>query len=264
MKLLAYQFQPETLVDPENGPYIEVVYVTDLHWGHPTFMPKKAKKHRQYILDSPDRKAVDLGDHVENAIRSSPGDSALKQKGYPEEQLDQVADFYEPIRDRLLAITTGNHEDRSERDAGISADKWLTTKLDCPWVKWEAVLSITAGDSRRGQQYTIYMRHAISNSSKPHVVLGAMLNKAKSVQGMDVYAFGHNHMYLYQPLPTMIADPRHGKVRKKEQHFVMGDCFFEHDGSYAEQHDYPLATEGQFSLKLYQNKHLVEVKRLLY
>lgn len=263
MKLLSFQFQPTELSD-ENGPYIEVVGVTDLHYGAATFLPKKAAKHRQYILDCPDRKVFDLGDHLESALISSPGDSAVKQTHTPEQQADWVADYYWDMRDVLLGIVTGNHEDRSERDGGISADKWLTTKLGCPWIRWEAILSITVGNSRRGQNYTIYTRHAVSNSSKPGQVLNSMVAQSRAIQNCDVYTFGHNHFFMSESIPMQSPDPRHGKVLQKLQHFAMGDSFMARDGSYAEQRNFALANPGQFSLKLYQNQHLVEVKRLLY
>lgn len=257
MKLLSYTFQPES-------DYIELVGVCDLHYGSPTFMPKKAMKHREYILSSPDRKVLDLGDHCESALNSSPGDSAIQQKDTPDQQSDWVAAYYEPMRDRLLGIVTGNHEDRSAREGGISIDKWLTTKLSCPWIRWEAIISITVGDSRRGQNYTIYTRHAVSNSAKPGQVLNAMIAQSRSIQSCDAYVFGHNHFYMYESIPTQVPDPRHNKVAVKLQHFVMGDAFMERDTSYAEQRNFPLANPGQFSLRLYKSTHRVEVQRLVY
>jgi hypothetical protein len=257
VRLLSYQFQPE-------GDYTELVEVGDLHAGSAHFDEKKALKHRSYILESPDRKVLHLGDGIENALRSSPGSSMFKQKMPPSEQRAWLREYYRPVRERVLGVVAGNHEDRSEREADISADELLVNFLDCPWIRWEAVLSITVGDSRRGQNYTIYTRHAISNSSKPHVVLGAMFNKAKTVQGCDVYTFAHNHMYLYESQLALIPDPRHNRVRKKMQHFVMGDSFIDYEESYAEQHGYPIPNPGQFSLRLYRDTHKVEVVRLLY
>lgn len=257
MRLIPYQFQPE-------GEFLELVEVGDLHYGSSTFLPKKAERHRQYILDSPDRKVIDLGDSIENALKTSPGASVYHQTCAPREQRKWIQEYYRPMRDRVLGIVASNHPDRSDKEADINPDEFLVAFLDCPWIRWEAILSITVGDSRRGQNYTIYVRHAISNSSKPHIVLGAMINQSRAVQGCDVYAYGHNHMFLTTTLPMQIPDPRHGKVKVKDQLFIMGDSFMERDASYAEQHNYPLANEGQFALRLYKNRHEIGVKRLLY
>jgi len=257
VRLLPFSFQPE-------GQYLELVGISDLHAGSSHFLEKKALRHRAYILDDPDRKVIDLGDHCENSLRSSPGSAVFQQTMPPREQRAWIKEYYRPMRDRVLAVTAGNHEDRSERDSDISADEMLITFLDCPWIRWEAVLSITVGDSRCGQNYTIYVRHAVSNSSKPPVILGAMFAKSRTVQGCDAYWFAHNHMYLAESLPTLTPDPRHGKVKQKLQHFVMGDSFMSYDESYAEQHGYPIPNPGQVALRLYKDHREIEVKRLLY
>ena len=264
VRLISYQFQPETLIDSEHGPYVEVDEIADLHYGSRFFLLKKAMQHREYILANPERKVIDVGDHYENSLRSSPGAAIFEQTCSPREQRAWVKEYCRPMRDRFLAVTAGNHEDRSARDSDIEADEMLVDFLGCPWIRWEAILSITVGDSRHGQNYTIYVRHAVSNSTKTNVIMGAMFQRAKTAQGCDVYLFAHNHTFIYESLPCFMPDPRHGKVREKLQHFCMGDSFLNYEGSYAEQHGYALPNPGQVALRLYQNKHLVEVKRLLY
>lgn len=264
MRLLSYAFQPETLVDPEHGPYVELVGISDLHAGSYHFLEKKALKHRSYILANPERKVIDLGDSVENAIHSSPGASMFQQAMPPREQRDYIREYYRPMRERVLGVVASNHPDRSEREVDWNPDETLVAFLDCPYIRWEAVLSITVGTRQYGQNYTVYMRHNISNSSKPAMILNALINKSRSVQGCDVYWGAHCHQYINEPVPCEIPDPRHRKMRVMEQHFCMSDSFLARDGSYAEQHNYPTPTEGQIALRLYRDKHLVEPKRLLY
>lgn len=257
MRLLPFAFQPE-------GDYLELVGISDLHYGSSTFLPKKAQAHREYILESPDRKVVDLGDAVENALRSSPGASMFHQSCPPREQREWVREYYRPMRDKVLAVVASNHSDRSDREVDWNPDETLVAFLDCAYIRWEAVLSITVGDSRHGQNYNVFVRHMISNSAKPAVILGAMFAKSRSVQGCDVYWAAHCHQYLYEPLPAFLPDPRHKKVKQIEQHFVMSDAFIDFDESYAEQHNYTPPTPGQVSLRLYRDQHRVEVVRLVY
>jgi hypothetical protein len=257
VKLLPFAFQPE-------GDCIELVGIADLHYGSAHFLEKKALKHRAYILDDPDRKVIDLGDGTENSIRTSPGSSIFQQTCPPREQRLWVQGYYRPMRERVLAVVASNHSDRSDREVDWNPDETLVAFLDCAYVRWEAVLSITVGDSRHGQNYNICVRHMISNSSKPAVILGAMFSKSRTVQGCDAYWFAHCHQYLYEPLPADLPDSRHKKMRKLEQHFIMSDAFIDFDESYAEQHNYSPPTPGQVSLKLYRDQHRVEVKRLLY
>lgn len=257
MRLIPYTFQPE-------GDSIEIVGVSDLHAGSTNFLPKKAEAHRKYILASPDRKVIDMGDSVENALHSSPGSSMFQQTCPPREQRLWVKEYYRPMRDRMLGVVASNHPDRSDREVDWTPDESLVDFLGCPHIRWEAVLSITVGDSRRGQNYLIFVRHVMSNSSKPGVILNSMVMKARAIQACDVYWGAHCHQYLYEPLPAQIPDPRHNRIRYMEQHFCMGDSFMSYDASYAEAHGYPYPTPGQVSLVLHKDQHLVEVKRLLY
>jgi len=91
-----------------------------------------------------------------------------------------------------------------------------------------------------------------------------MFAKSRSIQACDVYWAAHCHQYIYEPLPALLPDPRHGKVKQIEQHFVMSDAFIDFDESYAEQHNFTPPTPGQVSLRLYKDEHRVEVVRLLY
>ena len=257
MRLLPLQFTPE-------GNYIELVSVADLHCGSKQFLEKKALKHRGYILGSPDRKVIDMGDDSENALRVSPGSSIFQQRITPSEQREWVREYYRPIKERVLCVVASNHSDRSDREVDWNPDEALVAFLDCPYIRWEAVLSVTVGDSAKGQNYNIFVRHAFSNSAKPAMILNAMVNKSRSVQGCDAYLGAHTHQFAYLAVPALLPDQRHKRMRQLEQHFVTNGAFIDHEGSYAEQHSYPYPADGQVSLRLYRDRHEVEVKRLVY
>jgi hypothetical protein len=260
VKLIPFTFHPE-------GDWIELVGISDLHYGAKTFLPKKAQAHRQYILDHPDRKVVDMGDREENALPDSPGRSHFDQTCSPSEQREWVREYYRPMKDRVIAVVASNHPGRSERKVDWSSDETFMAFLDLPkqnYVRWERVLSVTVGDSRCGQNYTILVRHYVSNSANPGTIFRSMFNKARACQGCDVYWFAHCHQYLYEPLPTSVPDSRHRKMREIEQHFLMADSFMAFEGSYAEESNWTPPTPGQVSLVLHKSEHKIEVKRLLY
>jgi hypothetical protein len=257
MRMLPLQFQPE-------ADFIELVGIADLHYGSRQFNEKKAMKHRAYIMADPDRKVIDLGDDTENSLRASPGAAIFQQSCPPSMQRDWVKEYYRPIRERMVAVVASNHSDRSDREVDWNPDEALVAFLDCPYIRWEGVISITVGDSAKGQTYSIFTRHAFSNSAKPAQILNSMMAKSRSIQGCDIYLGAHTHQYLHHIVPTLVPDPRHKRIRKVEQHFIISDAFIEHDGSYAEQHSYPYPTEGQVGIRLYKDSHRIEVQRLVY
>jgi hypothetical protein len=258
MKLLPFQFIPE------DSPYIEVVGIADLHAGAGTFNEKKALKHRAYVLETPDRKVIDIGDSSENALRDSPGSAVYEQISPPRRQREWVKEYYRPMRGRVLGVCASNHGDRSQRAADISPDELLAEFLDANYIRWEAVLSITVGDSRRGQQYNIFVRHSVGNCTTPASIINALQRKSMRNQGCDVYWTAHAHQFVHHPQVVTIPDPRHKKIKSLTQHLCCSDSFMEYDDSYAEQFNYGRPTPGQVSLRLYRDRHHVEVAQLVY
>ena len=256
-KLYRYQFQPE-------GECAELVGISDLHYGSANFLEKKAFEHREYIQDSPDRWCFDLGDSSENAIKGSPGASQFQQTCPPREQRAWVREYYRPIRNKTIAVVASNHPGRSEDLVDWSPEENLVEFLGCAYIRWEGVLAITVGNSQVGQQYLIYTRHCVSNSSKKPQILTALINKSRAVQGCDAYWCAHCHQYIAEPIPAMIPDPRHGVLRKRDQWFLMGDSFMKREDGYAEQRNFDEPAEGQISLRLHKTRHEIEVVRLLY
>jgi hypothetical protein len=237
--------------------------VADLHIGAPTFNEKKALKHRKYILDDPNRKAIDLGDHCENALRDSPGTAVLCQKLSPSEQREYAAWYYGPIADRVLAIVHSNHSARSVKAADISPDELLALRIGCARLV-EGTIFITVGDSRRGQQYAIYVRHSVGNCTTKSALVNGLQRQTWYNQGNDVYWCAHSHSFLHVPQTVTVPDPRHGKVKKIIQHLCCSDSFMEYDDSYAQTANHQRPTPGQVSLRLYLDRHHVEVLQLVY
>ena len=256
MNLYNFSFEPE-------GDHIELVSLGDLHIGASTFKEKSAYKHREYILDSPDRKVIELGDHIENGLRDSPGRAVYDQTMSPKEQRDAAKDYFAPLAGRVLGICASNHSGRSERTADISPDELLAAQLGCPEIRWEAILSITVGNSTRGHTYNVWVRHGCGNPTTRVGLLTKLQRKVARVQGCDAYLVGHSHTYMHEPMTITVPDARHGKVKVIEQQLCASDSFLEWDDSYAEELNYERPVPGKIALKLYRDRREMEVLRLL-
>jgi len=263
MKLIPLSFHPE-------GPCIEFVGTFDLHIGSPQFQEKKALAHRSYILGSPDRYTFDGGDSQENAIRDSPGSAVFEQIAPPRVQRDMAREFYRPLKPQMLGVFASNHGDRSNKSVDWSPDEWLADVMDVPYIKWEAVFSITvsdphkAGMAKQGYTYLIHVRHSVCNGTTPASIIQGMMRKSQRLQGCDAYLTGHCHQWVWHPLTVTVCDPRHKKLKQITQHLVASSAFLSYEDGYAEQKGYAYPTEGQVSLKLYRDERKVEVGRLVY
>ena len=97
---------------------IEVHTLADLHIGDAMADFKLIMERIEYIKNTKNAYCILGGDLMDTAIASSVGDTYganLK----PMEQLKQCVKIFEPIKDKILAVLPGNHENRVYRFDGI-------------------------------------------------------------------------------------------------------------------------------------------------
>lgn len=258
MRLIQYRFQPA-------GEYLEVVAGGDLHVGHPQYLHEKAKKYQQYILASPDRVTIDLGDPTENSLRDSVGSGVYEQTMRPRDQKRYVREYYRDIagQGKLLGICESNHAERSVKASDDSPTEELCEKLQTEFIRYQAVLAITVGNSAKGFTYLLHVRHFCGNASTAEGVQRQLKSKSQKVQGCDVHLAAHCHIYTHSVEPMYMPDPRHGKIRIAEKHFATCSSFIDYSCSYAEGKDYTLPPFGMVGIKLYRDKRMIDVERLV-
>lgn len=259
MRLIKYRFQPE-------GDHLEVVAGGDLHIGHPCFSLKTANAHRDYILASPDRVTLDVGDPVENSLRDSVGSGVYEQTIRPRDQLKEAKAYYWDIAEqgKLLGICESNHPDRSVKVADFSPTEYLCEVLRTEFIRYQAILAITVGNSAKGYTYLIHCRHFAGGACTPEGIQRQLRLKSRHVQGCDAHVAGHCHCYTHETEVVRVPDSRHGKVREIERHYATCSSFMEWDESYAEMKSYDPPLFGMISLKLYRDERKVELNRLTY
>jgi hypothetical protein len=254
MKLLPFRFEPE-------GEYVEIVVAGDLHIGSPQFNSKKAKAHRKYCLDSPDRYLVDVGDGCENALKDSPG-GPYEQTDRPQSQVDIAEKYYKGLP--LLAIAESNHAERSVRAADYSYTRYLCKVLGCEYVRYIGALAVTVGNSAKGHTYMVAFRHFAGNASTPEGIQRQLRAKSQFLHGFDVHCAGHSHCYTKGSTINYLPDPRHNKMKQIETYYSTCSSFMDWDESYGEGRSYDPPVFGMVSIKLYRDKRKVEVDRLVY
>lgn len=255
MRLIQRRFAPE-------GDYIEIVGAGDLHWGNACFLAKPVAAHRKYVMGSPDRYTIDLGDPVENSLRDSVGAGVYEQTLRPRDQLKEVREYYEGVP--LLGICESNHPDRSVKCADFSPTEYLCDTLRVPYIRYDGILAVTVGNSAKGFTYLLHVRHFVGGAATPEGISRQLRLKSQYVQGCDVHLAAHCHWWTQTVEPVYYPDVRHGKVRMGEKFYSTCSSFLGHSGSYGEGKAYALPAFGMVSIKLYQSERKVEVGRLVY
>jgi predicted phosphodiesterase len=191
----------------EEFDYIDVWYMSDMHLGHDDFDEKEFKKYIAWVLEKPNRFIVGLGDYIECVTSGrNPGTSLTTQSININGQIETLIKLLEPVKDRIICMTEGNHEQRITKDTQFDITRHtITPRLNTFYLGYQGWLRIKLGSK---QSYYIYLHHGPSRSasSNPKYHLDIVALKLGYAGEADLIAMGHNHK-LYavkytQPLIT--------------------------------------------------------------
>lgn len=105
-----------TLSDEIDTLKIEVF--ADLHIGDAHCDMRLIRDRLRSVQDDQDAYVILNGDILNNATKTSVSD-CYSEVLTPMEQIQQAVELLEPVKDKILAITTGNHERRTYNKEGI-------------------------------------------------------------------------------------------------------------------------------------------------
>ena len=96
---------------------VEVHTFADLHMGDSFTDLKLIEERIKYVKNTDNAFAVLNGDLFNNATKTSVSDS-YSEVIPPMQQIQLGCDLFTPIRDKILVINTGNHENRTYNKEG--------------------------------------------------------------------------------------------------------------------------------------------------
>ena len=178
---------------------IEIHPMSDLHIGDQHCDYKSILERIEYIKNTPNAYCILDGDLMDTAIASSVGDtySAAFQ---PMEQLQHCVALFEQIKDKILAVLPGNHENRVYRSDGIDITALMCSQLGIRdrYSPTTALVFVRFGKTKaknRPQLYTIYVTHGSGGGRKEGGKVNRLADLAAIVDA-DIYVTGHTHLPL--------------------------------------------------------------------
>lgn len=172
-------------------------HIGDAHHD-PQWLDEKLKK-----IQSDDRAMVIVnGDLLNTALRNSVSDVYSEQMTLGE-QIDHATKLLEPIKDKIIAGTIGNHEYRAYKDAGIDVMKVIFANLGIAdrYMCEGGMIFIRMGQNgtdRHGRKnppklwYSVYVSHGSGGGIR----VGGKANRLAelaSIADADIYIHSHVH-----------------------------------------------------------------------
>ena len=210
----------------------ELHIFADEHLGDEQCDVKRLLQRIEYVKNTPSAYCILNGDIIDNATRTSIGD-IYAQELNPMEQLQRALDIFEPIKDKILCITHGNHEARSYRGDGINLSYLLARQLGLAerYTPTSAVLFIRLGeDATRHKEtngsgnirkicYTAYVLHGTGGGRREGAKLIRLADMA-SIIDTDIYIHSHTHLPMVMKQAFHRIDPRNNTVALVNKLFV--------------------------------------------
>ena len=181
---------------------IEIHPMADLHIGDPQSDYKSILERIEYIRKTPNAYCILDGDLMDTAIASSIGDT-YSANLQPMEQLKQCVKIFEPIKDKILAVLPGNHENRVYKSDGIDLTEIMCSQLGIPekYSPTTALLFIRFGKAQKHgrtnarQFYTVYVTHGSGGGRREGGKVNRLADLA-SIVDADIYIHAHTHLPL--------------------------------------------------------------------
>jgi len=185
--------------------------ISDVHYGNPLFSKKHFLYTRDFIRDTPNARTVCNGDLCESSLRTSKG-QIYKQVGSPQDQRDQMIEWLEPIKDKILGMTIGNHELRIKNEVGIDICQDIAKALGVPYRAEGIILKISFGNYNnrtKGKPYTYwgYATHGYGGA-RTAAAKAVKVERSSHIIHADFYLMSHDHVVNAAPVVYLMPDPR--------------------------------------------------------
>lgn len=199
---------------------ITIIPIADVHLGARECMEQEFIRFIDSMKDREDVRFVIVGDLLSNGIKNSVT-NIYEEVMRPSEQKKMMAKILEPIRDKLLCVTNGNHERRSGKETDDSPLYDICAKLDIEDLYRENMcfMKLQFGDRNVNglsrPTYNIVVTHGSGSGS----LTGASINKnerfAAYVDNCDAFIVGHSHRPALTQPGKIYIDSQNNKVSIK-------------------------------------------------
>lgn len=194
---------------PLSQNVLNVYCLGDLHVGSPEYDEASVKKKIDIIKKDKNGVVCIAGDLGDFGLKNSKSNVYLETMS-PQEQVNYIKKLFMPIKDKIVAAVSGNHEERITREAGLNVLQELCVHWGCPEVYREnlAITKYLFGSIKGTKQQNCFIGITTHGSSR---------NKHKkfvgTIENADFGFSAHTHTPEYSPQGRIRIDRIKGTAR---------------------------------------------------
>lgn len=219
---------------------IKIYPIADVHYGAINHNREAWEQFVRTIEQDENSYLILNGDLINNNTRSAVG-SPFDDFTRPREQKAAMTEFLSPIKDKILCMTSGNHEQRSLKDADDDPAYDIACKLDIEDIfrPNACFMKVSIGKKDKGhgrvgsrQSYVF----AVTHGSGGGVYTGATVNRNERwgnvIDGADCIVIGHTHKGTVTRPSKIIVDTTNNLVTERD-YLVISCVAWQNYGEYA-------------------------------
>ena len=233
---------------------LEIHTFADLHLGDRHTDYDLIQRRIKDVEEKENAYCILNGDLLNNATKTSVSDSYAEEIP-PMEQIQKAIKLFEPIQDKIMAITTGNHESRTYQKEGIDLIEVMARQMGLysKFSKSGALLFIRFGEQKRGMKestgtgkvrkmcYTIYTTHGRGGGRKEGAKAIRLADMA-SIIDADIYIHSHTHLPMIMKQAFNRVDIQNSTYRCVNKLFVNTAATLDY-GGYGEVYEFKPASK---------------------
>jgi len=242
--------------------------LADTHIGEHLIDGKRLTQWQEEVMNTENGLVIVNGDIVNNATRNSVSD-IYNELLTPNQQIDRAVKLLEPIKDKIIVLTDGNHEARTYKSDGILLMDRVAKELygqeigSQKYVNGAYLVYIAFGrnngrDSRK-TVYSVYGKHGAGGGKRTGAKANRLEDMLNTVNA-DIFLHSHTHQPIGFKLASYAVNYRDRNVIYKEHLFVNTNAFLRYGGYGEEQGFRPASTAYP---KIYLNGNHREMKVLI-
>ena len=251
--------KPILIACPMDMPEVVIYVVHDLHYGNHMFQLDKWKKLKAEILSKPNHFVIFVGDLMEMAVPGSKSDM-FSQTVPPEAQKEWISYELGELKDRTLAVVSGNHEhNRATKLCGLYPlyDACCWAHIQDKYRENFAVIDIGVGDRKSNGKQFHYVGFATHKAKELK-----NWSTADTLEGFDFLVYGHDHDPKEHARAHLVYDGKNKMVTTKTIETVNAGSFLSY-GGYAARAAYRPPADKLYKLILCpENKYRKKIETI--
>lgn len=233
----------------DNLDKVVILPIADVHFGDKDCNLDRVKEVINKVKTNKNCYCVLNGDLINNATKHSVSD-VYSAPIPPSVQLRMITELLEPIKDKILCVTSGNHEFRTYKDDAIDLTEILCRDLGIGdrYANESALVFLRFGKLSNGTKetknkgkvrevcYTLFVTHGCGGGSSA----GGKVNRVehlKSIVDADIYIHSHTHLPAVFKEGYFRTDTRNSTVALVDKLFVNTTSYLNY-GGYGDRYNF--------------------------